>query len=153
MYQPIQLKPKIQPQQKMKTKNMTTPDSRKSSGRSPLRLAFLFIPLALAWFTLSPTARAVLPAPDGGYAGENTANGANALFSNTEGIQNTATGYQALYGNTTGQVNTATGESALLNNTTGSSNTADGNSALRSNTTGFSNTANGVDTLYSNTTG
>src|SRR5438105_2398633 len=138
---------------KTKTKNMTTPPLTTSINRSPLRLAFLLIPLALACFALSPPAQAVTPAPDGGYPGGNTAEGDNALFSLTTGFENTATGYQALYSNTTGGVNTANGESALLNNTTGSFNTATGNHALLNNTTGDHNTANGVDTLYSNTTG
>src|SRR6266487_1957427 len=40
----------------MKTKNMTTLKLAKSIGRSPLRLAFLLAPLALALFALSPTA-------------------------------------------------------------------------------------------------
>jgi len=51
------------PQQKIKTNNMTTLHLRTSIGRSPLRLALLLIPLALAlaWFALSPTAQAQLP--------------------------------------------------------------------------------------------
>src|SRR5437870_12535129 len=40
------------------TKNMTTLHLRKSIGRSPLRLAFLLIPLALVCFRLSPAVRA-----------------------------------------------------------------------------------------------
>ena len=36
-------------------------------------------------FALSPTARAVTPAPDGGYPNNNTAEGDNALFSLTTG--------------------------------------------------------------------
>jgi hypothetical protein len=138
---------------KMKTKNMTTPHLRKSIGRSPLRLAFLLIPLALVCFALSPTARAVLPAPDGGYPGENTAEGEDALFSLTTGGANTATGFDALYFNTTGDDNTATGDGALYLNTTGNLNTANGTGALFQNTTGNDNTANGTVALGSNTTG
>src|SRR5437773_41893 len=95
MSEPSQLKTKIQPQQKMKTKNMTTPHLRKSIGRSPLRLAFLLIPLAfaIAWLALSPTALAVTPAPDGGYPNQNTAEGDDALFSLTSGVNNTAIGF------------------------------------------------------------
>ena len=78
---------------KMKTKNMTTPHLRKSIGRSPLRLGFLLIGLALAWFALSPPAQAVTPPPDGGYPGFNTAEGDDALISQTTGSGNTATGY------------------------------------------------------------
>jgi len=76
----------------MKTKNMTILHLRKSIGRSPLRLGFLLIGLALAWFALSPPAQAVTPPPDGGYPGFNTAEGDNALFSLTTGTNNTATG-------------------------------------------------------------
>jgi trimeric autotransporter adhesin len=156
----------------MKTKNMTILHLGKSIGRSPLRLGFLLIPLALAlaWFALSPPAQAVTPPPDGGYPGFNTAEGTNALFSLTTGSNNTATGFSALYSNTsgsgntatgvnalrfntTGNFNTATGVYALFSNTTGFNNTATGSSALRFNTTGFSNTATGSAALYSNTTG
>jgi hypothetical protein len=41
------------------------------------RRGFLLLPIAipLAWFALSPAARAVSPLPDGGYPGANTAEG------------------------------------------------------------------------------
>jgi len=152
-----------------KLENMTTLHLRKSSGRSPLRLGlprvqpiwiirgFLLIPLVLACFALSPTARAVLPAPDGGYAGSNTAEGDNALYSltpgNGMGAGNTAIGWEALVYTTIGNFNTANGYAALFRNTTGSDNTAIGASALYKNTTGTENTANGFDALFSNTTG
>jgi hypothetical protein len=42
---------------------------------------FGFASLALACSTVSQTARAVVPAPNGGYPGGNTAEGTNALFS------------------------------------------------------------------------
>ena len=116
------------------------------------RVFFLFL-LASLFFALSPTARAVTPAPDGGYGNGNTAEGDDALFSNTTGSANTATGFQALFSNTTGSANTASGDNALQNNTTGSDNTANGFFALSSNTTGVSNTATGVGTLQSNLTG
>src|SRR6266478_9256409 len=75
---------------KKETKNMTTLHLRKSIGRSPLRRAFLLIPLALAWFALlpAPNAFGVSPAPDGGYSGKNTAEGTDALFSLTTGTNN-----------------------------------------------------------------
>jgi hypothetical protein len=114
---------------------------------------FLLIPLALALFALLPTARAVDPAPDGGYPGENTAEGDDALFSLITGLQNTAIGFQALYSNTTGISNTATGDEALTDNTTGFENTATGYQALENNTIGFINTADGASALYNNTTG
>jgi hypothetical protein len=89
----------------------------------------------------------------GGNISTNTANGVNALFSNTTGVSNTANGVNALLNNTTGGNNTANGVNALLNNTTGGNNTANGSNALRSNTTGSDNTANGRDALFNNTTG
>lgn len=54
----------------------------------------------------------------------NTANGANALYSNTLGVANTASGREALYSNTTGSQNRASGSDAMLFNTAGSTNTA-----------------------------
>jgi hypothetical protein len=83
----------------------------------------------------------------------NTANGFQALFSNTTGANNTANGFQALRNNRTGNDNTTNGFQALFSNTTGSVNTAFGFQALFSNTTGNDNTANGVQALFSNTTG
>lgn len=100
-----------------------------------------------------PQAQALSPAPDGGYPGNNTAEGASALFSLTSGISNTALGYQALYHNTNGNYNTADGFRALSSNTSGIQNTATGNGALSGNTTGSFNTANGGSALSYNTTG
>jgi hypothetical protein len=102
---------------------------------------------------LLPKAPAVTPAPDGGYPGENTAEGSNALFSLTTGTHNTANGFQALFSNTAGTANTASGHNALTRNTTGIQNTGIGGGVLASNTTGSNNTANGSDALTSNTTG
>ncbi|MGC1321237.1 MAG: tail fiber domain-containing protein [Candidatus Udaeobacter sp.] len=107
---------------------------------------------SLVCFDLLPNARAVTPAPDGGYSGANTAEGQNALQNLTSGVWNTALGYQSLFHDTTGNQNTATGYQALFN-TTGSRNVADGAQALFSNTTGGFNTANGFRALYNNTTG
>ena len=134
---------------------MTTLHLRKSISRSPLQRDFLFIAVALVCFALSPAPKAfgVTPAPDGGYANGNTAEGQNALFSLTTGVNNTAVGFDALFHNTTGVYNTANGDHALLNNTTGYANTATGFRSLYSNTFGFDNTANGLDALYHNTTG
>ena len=131
---------------------------------------FTTILLVLVCFTLAPTARAVLPPPDGGYpnqntaegedallnvlaGGDNTAIGFRALYYNTAGVANTANGFDALYNNTTALYNTAAGYAALYGNTTGSSNTASGSNSLYSNTTGAHNTATGDSALYSNTTG
>src|SRR4029077_6400761 len=99
----------------MKTKNMTTLHLTKSISRQPLRHSFLLITLALTCFALAPAPRAFggSPAPDGGYAGANTAEGTNALFHLTNGISNTAIGFDALYYNTTGSYNAANSTSAL----------------------------------------
>src|ERR1700720_3647173 len=120
-----------------------------------LRTAILpfLIAFMLSCFGLSPKILAVVPAPDGGYPGNNTAEGTNALFTLTTGIDNTALGFEALFRNTTADFNTAEGFGALFNNTSGTQNTATGVNALISNTTGSFNTANGVNTLFRNTTG
>jgi hypothetical protein len=106
---------------------------------------------ALACFALCPVAQAVVPAPDGGYPGGNTAEGSNALFSLTTGVYNTALGLTALFHDTDGDFNTATGAGALFSNN-GDRNTAHGINALRFNTVGDSNTAMGTNALYHNTT-
>jgi hypothetical protein len=121
-------------------------------------------------------ARAVVPAPDGGYPNFNTAEGSNALKNLTTGVGNAAVGWFSLFSNTDGSFNTALGAGTLLSNVgdqntgfgiqntaigalalfsnaTGSQDTATGVLALLSNTTGVSNTANGYSALYSNTTG
>jgi hypothetical protein len=131
--------------------------------------AFIIAVTARICLTLLPKAQAVVPAPDGGYPGGNTAEGQTALFSLTTGGFNTAIGYLSLRGNTlgnfntgvgagtllanTGVENTATGAGALLGNTAGAFNTANGALALFSNNMGESNTAAGVFALFSNTTG
>jgi hypothetical protein len=108
---------------------------RRGFATLPLVVALGLFALSLA-FTLSLTARAVTPAPDGGYPNQNTAEGTDALFSLTNGSFNTVIGFEALYNNMTGDFNTAIGFEALLNNTTGPNNTAIGVEALFSNTTG-----------------
>jgi Chaperone of endosialidase len=129
----------------------------------------LLIAGVLACFGLLPKADALVPAPDGGYPGFNTAEGQNALFRLTTGQGNTAAGWFALEslatGNfntaigaaalvlNTGDQNTATGAGALFLNTIGAVNTANGAFALFSNTTGLSNVANGYQALFDNTTG
>jgi hypothetical protein len=119
--------------------------SAKSPIRRPsLRRVFLLIPFVLACVGLAPMAQAVVPPPDGGYPGGNTAEGQDALFSLTTGDFSTATGDRALFSNTIGSSNTATGSQALFRNTEGESNTANGAQALFNNTAGNSNTANGA---------
>jgi hypothetical protein len=122
-------------------------------NRLPLRHGFLLIPLVIVCLGLSPTRRAVTPAPDGGYPGQNTAEGTNALFSLTTGFYNTAIGFEALYTNTSAPYNTAVGANALYSNTDGFDNVANGAFALYSNTIGIRNMANGVFALGANTTG
>jgi Chaperone of endosialidase len=105
-----------------------------------------------------PKLQAVVPAPDGGYAGGNTAEGKEALLSLTTGGFNTAVGFLSLRSNNINSFNTAIGAGALLANigagdVEGSQNTATGAAALLSNTSGFENTANGAFALFSNTIG
>ena len=129
----------------------------------------LLIALTFLCFALLPRAQAVVPPPDGGYPGFNTAEGQNALFSLTTGSANTAVGWFSLSTNAAGSFNTATGAgsllfntadqntafgaAALLFNTTGINNTAVGAAALSNNTTAEGNTANGAFALFSNTEG
>src|SRR5258708_419079 len=137
------------------------PPNTIASVRTPMsqsllrrRLLLIASALVLSCFARSPSARAVSPAPDGGYPGENTAEGdfaLNSLSSLTTGSENTAIGWSALFNDTGGNDNTATGFSALLSNQTGSDNTASGAFALATNSTGLDNTATGFGALDSNT--
>src|SRR6266545_2439877 len=129
----------------------------------------LLVQLVFVCVALCPMAHAVVPAPDGGYPGGNTAEGQNALLSRTTGIYNTGIGIYSLLSLTEGSFctgvgagtllvnaadrNTATGAGALLSNTTGNNNTANGAFALFSNTNGSNNTADGLSALLGNTTG
>jgi trimeric autotransporter adhesin len=121
---------------------------------APKPPTILTIAAALACLALffAPHAFGVVPAPDGGYPGFNTAEGQSALFSLTTGVANTAVGWFSLKGNAEGSFNTATGAGTLPLNT-GDENTATGAGALLSNTIGFENTANGAFALFSNTEG
>jgi len=128
-----------------------------------------FALFAFGCFGLLPAPKAfgVVPAPDGGYPGFNTAEGQNALLHLTSGTANTAVGWLSLENVTTasfntgvgagtlvlngGNQNTASGAAALLLNTTGSFNTANGALALLNNTEGGGNTAVGSSALKSNT--
>jgi hypothetical protein len=114
-------------------------------------------------------AHAVTPPPDGGYPGENTAEGTRALFGLTTGEFNTAVGWLALQSNHSAWYNTAVGAGALFSNrgtqyntavgagalfsNIGDNNTANGAFALYTNSLGSGNIAIGSNTLYSNTTG
>jgi len=114
--------------------------------------------LALNCFALLSTARAVVPPPDGGYPGGNTAEGQSALFSLTTGTGNTALGGFSLFSDTTGIDNTAVGLNALRRNILGQLNTAVGFNALFFNDlagtgSGSNNSAVGAYALFFNTTG
>jgi hypothetical protein len=117
---------------------------------TPQSLAVLT--LTFVSFSLLPQTHAVVPPPDGGYPGGNTAEGQNALLGLTTGGFNTAVGYFSLRANSTASFNTALGAGSLLANT-GDSNTATGAGALLSNSSGFANTADGAFALLSNAMG
>src|SRR5436305_4394767 len=106
-------------------------------------IIFTTLVLVIGCFAILPIAEAVVPAPDGGYPGGNTAEGQAALFSLTTGGYNTAAGFFSLRSDTVGAFNTAIGAGTLLANTA-DENTATGAGALLSNTAGFGNTANGA---------
>jgi hypothetical protein len=109
----------------------------------------------LAFFCLAaigPKAQAVVPAPDGGYPGGNTAEGQNALLSRTIGNYNTAVGFFSLKGLTFAEFNTGIGAGTLFFNNA-HQNTATGAGALLNTVTGHSNTASGAFALFNNTSG
>jgi hypothetical protein len=118
------------------------------------RIPPVLITFALVCFSLLPEVQAVVPAPDGGYPGNNTAEGDKALLNLNvnNGTNNTAVGWWALRTNVEGDFNTAIGSAALATNT-GDGNTAIGGAALFSNTTGDYNMAAGLLALYHNTAG
>ena len=123
----------------------------------------------LLWGVCAPNTFGVVPPPDGGYPGGNTAEGQKALFNLTTGTFNSALGFLSLSALTAGNFctgvgagalllntadgNTAVGAAALLSNTSGSGNTATGLSALGDNMDGIRNTANGVYALNHNISG
>lgn len=114
--------------------------------------------VALGLLALSQMAQAVSPAPDGGYPGFNTAEGANAIKNITSGVGDTAVGWFSLFSNTDGSFNTGVGAGTLLFNVgdqstgAGVDNTAVGAAALLSNITGSDNTAVGTASLLNNMT-
>jgi hypothetical protein len=128
-------------------------DGRKKQMKQTTNIIYpTFALLALACFALSPKTQAVVPAPDGGYAGGNTAEGQNARLTLTTGTYNTALGLYSLLSDSIGTFNTAVGAGTLLVNTA-DENTATGAAALLSNTSGEFNTANGAFALFNNTAG
>ncbi len=120
--------------------------------RTTIRPFLIALP-ALVWLWLPLRIQAVVPPPDGGYPGFNTAEGVNALFSLTSGTFNTGLGAYSLYNDNIGSNNTGVGINALRFNTNGSNNTAVGVQALYSNSMGNWNTATGSGALYRNTLG
>lgn len=129
---------------------------RVHAGGCRTHLLSLAASLLLLGFAFCTRASAVSPAPDGGYPGQNTAEGDDALFSLNSAtatiIGNTAVGNSALYSNTSGNENTGVGMEALLSNTSGNDNTAVGTRALRQNT-GALNVAVGAEAMEQNTSG
>jgi hypothetical protein len=125
------------------------------SEQSPIKRACRWGILLTACVALSPRVFALDPPPGGGYPGEITALGQDALFNQTDdkNVDNTAIGFEALYANTLGGAETAVGAYALHDNTSGEGNIAVGDVALTSNTTGSSNTAIGSAALRYNTSG
>jgi hypothetical protein len=124
-------------------------------SRSFRRGALLLIGCVVAAVALSPLARAVDPPPVGGYPGENTALGEDALFSYDTSIQgeNTACGHDSLSNLSTGIYNTAFGDDTLSDSTGGNNNTAVGWHAMTGNATGSANTGIGCDALANTSTG
>src|SRR5205814_5413541 len=119
----------------------------RTTETTPMKLylkKFLFgqvtLIFALAWFALSPQARAACQ--EGCLTNANTVLGEDALISNT-GAYNNAIGEHALINNTTGSENTATGSGTLFENTSGVGNTATGHFTLFYNSIGYYNKATG----------
>lgn len=126
---------------------------RSTGPRSQSYAALVAVLVSVAAFAIGPLARGVTPPPDGGYPNANTAEGDQALFSLTTGIDNVAVGFNCVFSNTVGNYNSALGFYAMANNTIGNNNTATGTLALQSNVAGNDNTAVGFDALYSSTSG
>ena len=104
----------------------------------------ILIPIVIIGIVLLPKTEAVVPPPDGGYPGGNTAEG-KAHSSLGTGIYRTAVWLFSLQSLVVGNFNTgvaagaliralekhtATGAARLLGNTTGARNTADGDISL-----------------------
>ena len=108
--------------------------------------------LALECLACLSTVQGVVPPPDGGYPGGNTAEGQSALLSLSTGTFNTAVGFFSGQAFTTGNFNTAIGAGALFL-THADENTATGAGSLLNSSGGFANTANGAFALFNDTDG
>ena len=117
-----------------------------SSMKTTIQIVSTFLCIGLLSIT-----QAVIPTPDGGYPGGNTAEGQGALDLLAGGFNNTAIGFNALFNLRAGDYNTAVGHNALLLDTGGFQNTAVGSSALEGNRFGVNNTAVGFGALHFNT--
>src|SRR5262245_48555148 len=125
-----------------------------SCGRDPARSlplwrGFLLIPLILVCFAFAPQTRAVVPPPDGGYAGFNTAEGQQALQLLFGGFGNTALGFRSNFSAVGASFNTGAGAFTLLLNTA-DANTAVGAASMLLNGEGSRNTGVGAATLLNN---
>jgi Chaperone of endosialidase len=130
---------------------MSTPE-RDSFKLLPMKTTIRLFLALLCLSIAEPKAQAVIPPPDGGYPGGNTAEGQNALQSLTIGTYNTAVGFFSLRAVTFGNFNTGVGAGTLFFNNA-HQNTAIGAGALLKNVTGHGNTANGTSALLNNTSG
>ena len=128
-----------------------------SCGRDPARSlplwrGFLLIPLILVCFAFAPQTQALVPPPDGGYPGFNTAEGQQAMNLLTTGIANTGLGWRALFSVDSAAFNTGVGAGALvLTHGNGvDANTAVGAAAILLNRFGARNSAVGAAALLHN---
>jgi len=127
------------------------PSSKKRKTNMKLQ-NLIHVLIGILCIGLLPRAQAVVPPPDGGYPGSNTAEGTKALLSQTTGGYNAAIGWLSLESLTTGSFNTGVGAGTLaLNN--GEQNTATGAGALLFHATGNGNTANGAFALFRDVSG
>jgi hypothetical protein len=97
----------------VRTRNpKTNRAGKKEKGRTMMPLIHfrkatlpIIVLFSIACFGLASLLWAVIPPPDGGYPGGNTAEGQNALLSLTTGGFNTAVGYLSLRSDTSGSIN------------------------------------------------
>jgi hypothetical protein len=116
-----------------------------------MKVRCLAIPIVFLFGFIAclPKTEGVVPPPDGGYPGANTAEGQNALFSLTTGGYNTAVGFFSLRSTSTNSFDTAFGAGTLFFDT-GGTNTAVGAGALLSNIVAADNNAVGAFALFNN---